>query len=193
MSDSTVKTGSASMIKSCIAPLVALLICLAIDRLSKAWALANLPLSHPVPYIPGLLNFTLTTNTGAAFSMGHQNGLLMTILATTLTTLLFAWISSRIARRELIPLPELLGIGCLLGGSLGNLIDRYMLGRVTDFLDIALFPFPVFNFADVFIDVGLALILIARMRSPSHACAQAEVVSAKDKSEKRQNLAESSE
>jgi signal peptidase II len=59
---------------------------------------------------------------------------------------------------------EQLGYGFILGGALGNGIDRFAAGYVVDFLDFRLIKFPVFNLADVFINVGIACLLIASFR-----------------------------
>lgn len=115
------------------------------------------------PFIEGFLRLTLTTNTGAAFSLGANNGSFMTITAVVLTLALAVWLGSRIARGQAVPLIELIGLSCIIGGSLGNLTDRFSQGHVTDFLEFAFFSFPVFNLADAFINIGLGLVLIGRI------------------------------
>lgn len=135
----------------------------AMDRWSKAWALGNLTLHNSQPFIEGFLKLTLTTNTGAAFSLGSNNFAFMTITAVVLTAALSFWLGSRIARGQAVPILELIGLSCIIGGSLGNLTDRFTQGHVTDFLDFAFFSFPVFNAADTFINIGLGLVLIARL------------------------------
>lgn len=135
----------------------------ALDRWSKAWALSNLTLHNSQPFIDGFLKFTLTTNTGAAFSLGSNNGGFMTVTAVVLTTALSCWLGSRIARGQSVVILELIGLSCIIGGSLGNLTDRFAQGHVTDFLEFAFFSFPVFNVADTFINIGLGLVLISRL------------------------------
>lgn len=136
---------------------------LSLDRLSKSWALSNLQMHNSQPFIDGFLRFTLTTNTGAAFSLGANNGSFMTITAVVLTAALAVWLGSRIARAQKVPIVELIGLSCIIGGSLGNLTDRFTQGHVTDFLEFAFFSFPVFNVADTFINIGLGLVLISRI------------------------------
>ena len=135
----------------------------ALDRLSKSWALSHLQLHQSQPFIDGFLRLTLTTNTGAAFSLGANNGSFMTITAVVLTLALLCWLGSRIVRGQSVPIIELIGLCCIIGGSLGNLADRFAQGHVTDFLEFAFFSFPVFNVADTFINIGLGLVLIARI------------------------------
>lgn len=138
----------------------------ALDRWSKAWALSNLTLHNSQPFIDGFLKLTLTTNTGAAFSLGSNNGGFMTVTAVVLTAALSCWLASRIARGQSVAILELIGLSCIIGGSLGNLTDRFTQGHVTDFLEFAFFSFPVFNVADTFINIGLGLVLISRLGKP---------------------------
>ncbi|CCH64718.1 Lipoprotein signal peptidase [Richelia intracellularis HM01] len=56
---------------------------------------------------------------------------------------------------------EKLGYGCILGGAMGNGIDRFISGYVIDFLDFRLINFPIFNLADVFINIGIISLLIS--------------------------------
>ena len=117
------------------------------------------------PFIPKLLNFNLTSNTGAAFSIGKDSSMVMTALASVVTVVLLLWYISR-EKEEIKPdTLERTGIGFIFGGALGNLLDRFMKGSVTDFLDFAFMTFPVFNVADAMIDVGIGLILISMIRA----------------------------
>ncbi|MEB3159968.1 MAG: signal peptidase II, partial [Synechocystis sp.] len=62
---------------------------------------------------------------------------------------------------------EQLGYGCILAGAFGNGIDRFALGHVVDFFDFRLINFPIFNMADVFINIGIACLLLASFRPMS--------------------------
>ncbi|MBK9146036.1 MAG: signal peptidase II [Candidatus Melainabacteria bacterium] len=138
---------------------------IALDQISKAWAEANLTQGAPQVFVPGILDFSLTSNTGVAFSLGSGHGSTVTILASGLTLLIVAWSIKRQLETPPPPLLESIGMGCIIGGAAGNLIDRFCRGRVTDFLDFAFMTFPVFNVADVLIDVGIGLVLIAAISS----------------------------
>jgi signal peptidase II len=139
---------------------LALALALGADRFSKAWVLAHLSPGIRTPFLDGLLNFYLVTNTGAAFSLGNNNGDLMKGIALLVTLALAAWSTNRLLKAQR-PLPfERLGVGLILGGSAGNLFDRFTQGCVTDFLEFAFVQFPIFNVADALIDVGVGLILI---------------------------------
>ena len=138
-------------------------VCL-IDQLTKLAAVAWLPMHGPaVTVIPGLFNLYLTTNPGAAFSIGRDQTLLLTIFSLAITVVLMVW-----AWRLKPPERGMrIGLGLIVGGAVGNLIDRVRLGEVIDFLDAHWFyraHWPTFNVADSAICVGIALWLIATWR-----------------------------
>jgi len=133
-------------------------VCLAADQSIKSWARNHLTPGHVQPFIPGFLQFNLTTNTGGAFGIGRDLSWLMTTLAVLLTIAIISWIAKR-QRSQFPPYAvESIGLAMVLGGALGNLCDRFTVGRVTDFLEFAFFSFPVFNVADMAIDLGIVLI-----------------------------------
>lgn len=137
--------------------------CFAIDIATKTWARSCLPERESVAFLPPFLKFTLVTNTGAAFSLGQDNGQAVAIISTLVFLVLFIWSIARYKSNN-APLLEELGMALVLGSAFGNLIDRYLYGRVTDFLEFDFIKFPVFNMADVLIDVGIGLVLITLFR-----------------------------
>jgi signal peptidase II len=135
-------------------------VCFFLDYASKEWARAN-PFNYgSSTLVPHLLQFTLVTNTGAAFNLGSGHGLLMTLIATAVTVLLVVWVLKEEKGHGGPSLLISLGAGFLIGGACGNLVDRFARGRVTDFLEFTFVSFPVFNVADICIDVGIGLIII---------------------------------
>lgn len=146
-----------------IIPLVAIS-ALVFDALSKNWARNKLITGDAYPFIPGV-SFFLTHNTGAAFSLGAGNSFLMTALASVVTLSLVAWVLKR--ESSMVSNVERAGLGFLFGGACGNLLDRFSQGQVTDFIEFTFINFPVFNCADVFIDIGIGLILIAMLSEKS--------------------------
>ena len=145
----------------------AVLICLiaatvVADQLTKAAALSALSQGIAVPVFPGF-NLTLGFNEGASFGMmgGVMAGkpLLMAALTGALT-LAFAVMAFR-AQHPL----ERIGYGLVVGGALGNIIDRLRQGAVTDFLDLYWrdWHWPTFNVADIAITLGAVLILAASL------------------------------
>ena len=132
------------------------------DQLTKTAALSLLSQGTAVPVLPGF-NLSLGFNTGASFGMmgGVMAGkpLLMAVLTGALT-LAFAVMAFR-AQHAL----ERAGFALVVGGALGNIIDRLRQGAVTDFLDFYWrdWHWPTFNVADIAITLGAVLILAASL------------------------------
>lgn len=110
-----------------------------------------------VPLWQGVFHLTYVINTGAAFSFfrGQVDILRWISLVVSLGLIIFVWYAPRIS------LIEQLGYGFILAGAIGNGIDRFLFGYVVDFLDFRLINFPVFNLADVSINIGVLLLLVA--------------------------------
>ncbi len=132
-----------------------------LDQASKLLALEKLELHQPVPVMPGF-NFTLMFNEGAAFSFlsdaGGWQRWLFSGLAFFVSIFLILWIS-RLNRNEKW---TALSLSLILGGAVGNLIDRLVYGYVVDFIQwyYDRFYWPAFNIADSAITVG-AIVLLA--------------------------------
>jgi signal peptidase II len=134
-----------------------------LDQLAKWWAVAALqPAGVPHPVIPGFLNWTLAYNPGAAFNFlawgdGWQRWFFVA-LALVVCTVLVVWLA-RTARRDW---RTALSLSLIIGGALGNLIDRLHAVQVTDFIDVHYhdWHYPIFNLADCGITVG-AVMLVA--------------------------------
>ena len=131
------------------------------DQLSKWLAEASLVPYQPVPVIP-MFNLTLAYNTGAAFSMlsdasGWQRWFFIT-LTVVVVIVLFSWVWRMRADERL----HAFSITLVLGGAIGNLIDRVIYGHVVDFLDVyyGSYHWPIFNIADSAITVGVLLLII---------------------------------
>jgi len=135
---------------------VALLV-VVLDRLSKAWAIANLRGKPPVEVIGEFLRLVYVENTGAAFSLGTGFTIIFTAIAVAVIVVII-----RTASR-LGSLGWAIALGGLLGGAVGNLIDRLTrepgIGRgyVVDFIQLP--HWPVFNVADMAI-VGSAILMV---------------------------------
>ena len=122
-----------------------------LDQLSKHWARDALVPGEPMPFVPGVLQLTLVRNTGAAFSLFRESSLLLGLLSFAVAVGVSIWIW-REARRGLW---MGLALGFLLGGTIGNGIDRWRLGHVTDFLELVPIQFPIFNWADIAINLAV--------------------------------------
>lgn len=135
---------------------------IAIDQLTKWMASTNLTLYEQIPVMPSF-NLTLMHNYGAAFSFlsnaGGWQRWFFTIIATVISVVLIIWIT------RLKPNEKWLGISLalVLGGAIGNLIDRLAYGYVVDFIQwyYDRFYWPAFNIADSAIFVGAAMLLLS--------------------------------
>jgi signal peptidase II len=141
------------------------------DQVTKALVLAYLPLHETVPVVPGLLNFTHVQNTGAAF--GFLNAadfpfkpMVVTILAL-LALIAIALYALRYGSETWI---GRFGLACVLGGALGNLVDRATRGHVVDFVDFYWggFHFWAFNVADAAITVGAIALILEMLTARRH-------------------------
>ena len=138
----------------------ALLLVVAADRFSKAWAARSLAGRGSVPALPGLLNWHYARNTGAAFSaLSGRTGLL-----TLLTALLLAGVCAWIILKRPGGLMRT-GLWLVLAGGLSNLFDRAVYGYVVDFIEFAFVRFAIFNVADVSICLGAGLVALAWWRT----------------------------
>ena len=137
-----------------------------LDQLTKKIAEAELLLHQPVAILPSF-NFTLMYNKGAAFSFlsdagGWQRGFFV-FLSTAISIFLFFWLK-QITKDEKQKHNQLLqvAIALILGGAIGNLIDRAMTGAVVDFIQLyySTYYFPAFNIADSAITLGAGLLIL---------------------------------
>jgi signal peptidase II len=137
----------------------------ALDQGTKWMAEAALDPYLPVPLVPSF-NLTLMYNEGAAFSFlagaGGWQRWFFAGLAALVTIVLGVWLH-RLKATERV---TAIGIALVIGGAVGNLIDRLLTGRVVDFIDVyyAGWHWPAFNLADSAISLGVALLLIATLR-----------------------------
>lgn len=140
---------------------MAALICLVLDQVSKYLIFQNFTPAESIPIWQGVFHLTYVTNTGAAFSLFKNSGewLKWVSLAVSLGLIALGWLNTNLDRWEQ------LGYGFILGGAAGNGIDRFVHGFVIDFLEFRLINFPVFNVADVAINIGLACLIVAVIRS----------------------------
>lgn len=159
-----------------------------LDYGSKEWARANLSAYGSSSFIPSLLKFTLVHNTGAAFNLGEGHEPLMAFIATAVTLWLIVWVLQEERGLKQPSLLMGLGAGFLIGGALGNLVDRFVRGRVTDFLEFTFVSFPVFNLADVCIDVGIGLIIIFALKNRRQTESLPQLQAEKPAEEKQETI-----
>jgi signal peptidase II len=126
------------------------LLIVASDQLSKYWAVATLKGAEGIALLPGVLQLTYVENSGAAFGI-FQNQRMFFLIITILIFLAFGiYIRWRRPESRLF----WLSLSLIMGGAVGNLIDRIRLSYVVDMIDFRLINFPVFNIADTFVVIG---------------------------------------
>ncbi len=138
-----------------------------IDQLTKWMVNANFELYEVLPLIPHL-NLTLTYNTGAAFGFLNSQGGWQQIFFATLALIVSGYIIYWMTRLKEHQIGTSIGLSLVLGGAIGNLIDRILQAKVTDFIDFYIDwdvfflhngHFATFNVADIAIAVGAALLI----------------------------------
>ena len=137
------------------------------DQLTKAWVRGALELHESIPILPDVLALTRVHNTGAAFGMFNSMEFAgKTVVLTVVATLALAGVAWYAAS---VPLNDRLarfGLACILGGAVGNLIDRATAGYVLDFVDASWrgWHFWAFNVADASITIGVILMILDLLR-----------------------------
>lgn len=144
------------------------LLALVLDQLTKFWAVTAIDPLQPVTVIPGLLDLVLVHNRGAAFGFLNRSDIqwqfwlflgatvvaAVAIVALLRSSRFNAWLSA--------------GLGLVLGGAVGNLVDRIRFRAVIDFVDVYVgqWHWPAFNVADMAICIGAFLACIVIWRTP---------------------------
>lgn len=128
-----------------------------LDQLLKTMILADVGLGKSTSFIPGIIQFFVVQNTGGAFSLFKQFPFFFQVIGIV-NVILFSYL----VFCPTISFNNFIKTGCtlILGGTVSNLTDRFLRGGVIDYLDLQFVSFAVFNLADVFIDLGVMLILI---------------------------------
>ncbi len=136
-----------------------------LDQGSKIWVVHHLGLGESWPLWVGVFHLTYVLNTGAAFSLFVQG----TVWLRWLSVLVSAGLLALAVAGSRLTIAEQWGYGLILAGAMGNGIDRFRLGAVIDFLDVRGINFPIFNLADVWINLGLMCLCWHYWRSHASA------------------------
>jgi signal peptidase II len=148
-----------------------------LDQISKYMVMTRIDIHRSIPVVSGFFNLVYTRNRGMAFGIfnrpGTDLGYYLLLSTTFVAVILLLFWFSRLKRGERILTP---GLSLILGGAIGNLIDRIRLREVTDFLDFYIGPYhwPAFNVADSAITIGtfwvvLSLLFLRPRESPEGA------------------------
>ena len=132
-----------------------------LDQVSKFLVLSIFGFERSKNIIPYLLNFTLVKNKGAAFSLFSDSTNVLTIISIIVSLILITVILKYPPKSFW----NLLGLAYLLGGTIGNGIDRLFRGYVIDFIELVPINFPIFNLADVAINISLVCFLIDTLKT----------------------------
>lgn len=128
----------------------ALIVMILGDQALKGWTVSHLELGASTPFIPAIMQLTRVHNYGAAWSSLSGKTVLLIAVTAVMMIAVAVLLIRRVVRHPLGVAACLL----ILGGGIGNIIDRIRLGYVVDMFDLLLFEYPVFNLADCFVVVG---------------------------------------
>lgn len=133
-----------------------------IDQVSKIIVVNNLTNNKSIEVIKSFFYLTYTNNKGAAFSILTGRRILLILVALIVIGVLIYYVRKNKIEGKV----NKIALSLVIGGSIGNLIDRILRGAVVDFIDIKIFGynFPIFNLADTFIVIGVFLLIIEMFR-----------------------------
>ena len=123
------------------------------DQALKYWTVSHLAVGESAPLLPGVVRLTRLHNYGAAWSSFSGKTAALLVITTVLMAAVVVLLVKKIVRHPLGVAAGLL----ILGGGIGNYIDRIALGYVVDMFDLQFMTYPIFNLADCFVVVGTIL------------------------------------
>lgn len=137
-----------------------------IDQLSKHYIENLLFPGQAIPLIKNLFQLTLIHNSGGAFGLFRHSGPFLFVIIPVLITALILLFWRKLLGKDF---SGKLSLGLIVGGALGNLIDRLRFGYVIDFLDLSLrgYHWPAFNFADLGISIGVIILCYKMLKKTS--------------------------
>ncbi len=142
--------------------IIVVIISLLLDIGSKFLVSKIFILNESKTIIDNFLNITYVRNTGAAWSILDDNTWIVTVISLLIIIGIIYYVYRNRVSKKILKI----GYGLILGGAIGNFIDRIVYGYVIDFIDIDIFGwnYPIFNLADMFIVVGVILVMIDAWR-----------------------------
>lgn len=148
------------------------LVIIAVDQITKHWFASNFTLYEQMVVIPDMFSWTLAYNRGAAFSfLANESGWqrwFFAVIALAVSVVLVVWLKRLKANETWLAI----ALALVLGGAVGNLYDRVVLGHVVDFILVhwkTQWYFPAFNVADSAITVGAVMLVLDMFRGNQHA------------------------
>ena len=129
---------------------------LTVDQLTK-WAVATyMNMGQTIPLIPGVFHLTSHRNRGAAFGILQNQRVFFIVVTIIIVIGIIVYLRKVYREQKFLSF----GLSFVLGGALGNFVDRAIKGEVVDMLDFRLIDYPIFNLADCFIVIGVAIIFL---------------------------------
>ena len=141
--------------------LAVIIVTVFLDQLTKYLTVLHLKPIDTLPIIEDVLHLTYVENTGAAFGMMKDARWVFMVTSTAAIIGILGYMIHRVyIKKEKMPWMEALSLSLIVGGGIGNMIDRTMLGYVVDMIDCRFINFAVFNVADSFVCIGAGLMIL---------------------------------
>ena len=144
--------------------LISILLLIALDQAVKWYVVKAIPLGGMRTFIPKVVSLTYLKNSGAAFSMLENQQWFFAIITLIAMGAAFVYLYRHIKGSIWL----LLGLTLIISGGIGNFIDRVRQGFVVDMFHLDFMNFAIFNVADIYLTVGVGLLLIYILREESH-------------------------
>ena len=143
---------------------ISILLLIALDQVVKWYVVKEIPLGGMRRFIPKVVSLTYLKNSGAAFSMLENQQWFFAIITLIAMGAAFVYLYRHIKGSLWL----LLGLTLIISGGIGNFIDRLRQGFVVDMFHLDFMNFAIFNVADIYLTVGVGLLLIYILREESH-------------------------
>lgn len=143
---------------------ISILLLIALDQVVKWYVVKEIPLGGMRRFIPKVVSLTYLKNSGAAFSMLENQQWFFAIITLIAMGAAFVYLYRHIKGSLWL----LLGLTLIISGGIGNFIDRLRQGFVVDMFHLDFMNFAIFNVADIYLSIGVGLLLIYLLREESH-------------------------
>lgn len=143
---------------------ISILLLILLDQAVKGYVVKEIPLGGMRRFIPKVVSLTYLKNSGAAFSMLENQQWFFTIITLIAMGAAFVYLYRHIEGSIWL----LLGLTLIISGGIGNFIDRLRQGFVVDMFYLDFMNFAIFNVADIYLTIGVGLLLIYLLREESH-------------------------
>ena len=144
--------------------LISILLLILLDQAVKGYVVKEIPLGGMRRFIPKVVSLTYLKNSGAAFSMLENQQWFFAIITLIAMGAAFVYLYRHIKGSIWL----LLGLTLIISGGIGNFIDRVRQGFVVDMFHLDFMNFAIFNVADIYLSIGVGLLLIYLLREESH-------------------------